>query len=245
MARYRHTDKYQDNVFLPIKLSKQIVEGTLAATIQYMIDQKIDMTSFDEYSKNDKTGRPAYNPRVMLKLILFAYANGLNSSRRIARFAEENVVAMALCENETPDFTVIAAFITVHGVDIKKVFINILLVAEEMSLLGNTVFALHGCKLPSNASKEQSGTFNDLIQKKHKLEQKIQKIVETHTIKDAKEGTAQSSSNTNTLTEKKQKAIKKMEHKIQKIDKFLSNNKPKIGKRCSFPHYFPILSRLI
>lgn len=112
MARYRQTDKYQDNVFLPITLSEQIITGTIAATIQHMIDIKIDMTCFDEKTNNDITGRPAYNPRILLKLILFAYSNGINSSRRIARFAEENVVAMALCENETPDFTVIADFIS-------------------------------------------------------------------------------------------------------------------------------------
>jgi transposase len=79
MARYRNTDKYQNNVFLPIKLNEQIVDGTLPATIQYMIDQKIDMSSFEQYAKNDKTGRPAYNPRVLLKLILFAYSNALLS----------------------------------------------------------------------------------------------------------------------------------------------------------------------
>ncbi len=231
MARYRQTDKYQDNVFLPIRLSEQIVEGTLPATIQYMIDQKIDMTSFDLYARNDNTGRPAYNPRVLLKLVLFAYANGINSSRRIARFAEENVVAMALCENETPDFTVIASFISTHGEAIKNVFINILLVAEEMNLLGNTTFALDGCKLPSNASKEQSGSFKDLIQKKHKLEQKIQNIIEAHTTEDKREKKDTSSGSPKSLPEAKQKAIKKMEQKIQKIEKFLATNKPRLGKR--------------
>lgn len=231
MARYRNTDKYQNNVFLPIKLSEQIVDGTLSATIQYMIDQKIDMSSFEQYAKNDKTGRPAYNPRVLLKLILFAYSNGIISSRRIALFSQENVVAMALCENETPDFTIIASFISSHGEDIKKVFINILLVADEMNLLGNTTFALDGCKLPSNASKEQSGTFKDLLKKKHTLEQKIQKIVEIHTVQDEKEQDKHDTEIYTTLPEKKQKAINKMNQKIQKIDTFLSNNEPKIGKR--------------
>jgi transposase len=79
MPRYIHSDKEQDNLFFPLKLSDQIVEGSLAATIQYMVDSKIDMTIFDEKLCNDRTGRPAYNPRVLLKLILFAYSNGINS----------------------------------------------------------------------------------------------------------------------------------------------------------------------
>lgn len=100
-----------------------------------------------------------------------------------------------------------------------------------MHLLGNTTFALDGCKLPSNASKEHSGTFKDLIQKKHKLEQKIQTIIEAHTTEDTKEKKDTSSGNSKALPEAKQKAIKKMEHKIQKIEKFLASNKPRLGKR--------------
>jgi len=70
---------------------------------------------------------------------------------------------MALCENQAPDFTVIADFVSGMTEQIKPVFINILLVAEEMSLPGNTVFALDSCKLPSKAGKEPSGTFDDCV----------------------------------------------------------------------------------
>jgi len=78
-----------------------------------MVDTKIDMSIFDQKLRNDMTGRPAYSdPRVLLKLILFAYSNGINSSRRTHDFEEHNVQAMAFCENEAPDFTVIAYFIS-------------------------------------------------------------------------------------------------------------------------------------
>ncbi len=223
MPRYIHSDKEQDNLFIPLRLSDQIVDGTLASTIQYMVDTKIDMSIFDQKLHNDMTGRPAYNPRVLLKLILFAYANGINSSRRIHDFAEHNVQAMALCENEVPDFTVIADFISGMTEQIKPVFVNILLVADEMNLLGNTVFALDGCKLPSNAGKEQSGTFSDLRKKQQKLKDKITQIINNHKTLDS-----QSKSE---LPSSKQKAIDKLEKNIRKIDVFLSDNKPRIGKR--------------
>jgi len=89
MPRYIQSDTEQDNLFVTLSLSNQIIEGTVAATIQYMVDTKIDMNLFEEKIKNDATGRPAYNPRVLLKLILFAYSNGINSSRRIAHFAKK------------------------------------------------------------------------------------------------------------------------------------------------------------
>ena len=138
---------------------------------------------------------------------------------------------MALCENETPDFTVIASFISSHGDAIKKVFIHILMVAEELRLLGHTVFALDGCKLPSNASKEYSGSFDDLTKKKQKLENKIAVILESNKVQDTKQKSNSNSCSYNHLDEQKQKAIKKMEKQISKIDNFLATNKPKIGKR--------------
>lgn len=177
MPRYIPTDKEQDNLFVPLRLSDQIVEGSLAATIQYMVDHKIDMSGFDRKVLNDKTGRPAYNPRVLLKLILFSYSKGIISSRKIHDFSVHNIEAMAVCENQAPDFTVIADFIAEMSDQIKTVFINILLVADEMKLLGNTTFAIDGCKLPSNAAKEKSGTFEDLRKKQKKFKEKISSII--------------------------------------------------------------------
>ena len=138
------------------------------------------MSMLEEKFANGATGRPAHNPRILLKLILFAYSNGINSSRRIHNFASQNLVAMALAENTVPDFTVIAAFISGMAAEVNTVFNNVLLVAGEMDLLGNTVFALDGCKLPSNAGKEKSGTFDDLRKKQEKLKEKISYLVETH-----------------------------------------------------------------
>lgn len=223
MPRYIPTDKEQDNLFVPLKLSDQIVEGSLAATIQYMVDHKIDMRIFDRKILNDKTGRPAYNPRVLLKLILFSYSKGIISSRKIHDFAVHNIEAMAVCENQAPDFTVIADFIAEMSDQIKTVFINILLVADEMKLLGNTTFAIDGCKLPSNAAKEKSGTFDDLRKKQQKFREKISAIIEhTKNLDSAAE---------EVLPPSKQKAIEKLERNIQKIDDFLSSNEPRIGKR--------------
>jgi len=160
---------------------------------------------------------------VLLKLILCAYSNGINSSRRIQDFARYNVLAMALAECQTPDFTIIADFIAGMAGEIETVFTNILLVAEEMKLLSNTVFALDGCKLPSNAGKEKRGTFDDLKDKQNKFRNKIERIVENHQAQDV--GTHKP------LPEAKRKAMKKLEKHIQQIDYFLVANEPRIGKR--------------
>src|SRR5574344_1088765 len=84
------------------------------------------------------------------------------SSRRINGFAEHNVQAVAFCENQASDFIVIADFVSGMADEIKQVFINILLIVDQMNLPGNTVFALDGCKLLSNAGKEQTGRSDTL-----------------------------------------------------------------------------------
>ena len=109
--KFIKTDKVQDNVFIPISLSGQIIEGTLEHVIQFMVDNKIDMSPFNDKIRNEFTGRPAWNPKVLLKIVLFAYSNGIITSRSIENLCSRNVVAMALSENSIPHFTVIADFI--------------------------------------------------------------------------------------------------------------------------------------
>lgn len=117
---------------------RQIVPGTFAHTLSYLIDQKIDMSVFEESYHNDDTGAPAYDPAILLKIILFAYSEGITSSRQIERLCRENVV-----------------FIT-------RIFPDVLLVCHEAGLIGREMFAIDGVKLPSNARKEWSGTHADL-----------------------------------------------------------------------------------
>ena len=222
MARYKETDKVQDNLFIPVRLSAQILEGSIAHTIQIMIDRKLDLSAFDKKIKNDATGRPAYNPRILLKLILFAYANGIISSRRIQRFARENLVAMALAENQVPDFTVIADFISGMSNEIEGIFVNVLLVGSELDLLGNTVFALDGCKLPSNAGKENSGTFEELRRKQKKIREKIETLMKSHKVLD---------SESEDTDKAPTKSLDKLEKKYRKIEAFLTENTPRRSTR--------------
>lgn len=224
MAKFIKTDKIQDNVFVPFKLSEQIIEGTFEHTIQFMVKNKIDITPFIDKIKNDKTGRPAWNPKVLLKIILFAYSRGIISSRKISELCKHNVIAMALTENSTPDFTVIADFVSGMKDEITSVFINILLVIDELNLLGNTTFALDGCKLSGNASKEYSGTFSDLEKKAKKIKDKIDLLIEKHKLEDKSD--IEEDSN-----EKKSDIVDKLQSKIDKINNFLSKNNEKIGKR--------------
>ena len=111
MAKYKHYD-YSQGKFIPISFDKQILPGTFEHTLHYLIDNEIDLSVFDLRYKNDETGAPAYDPKVLLKIVLYAYSKGITSSRKIADCCNENVVFMALSADTRPHFTTIADFIS-------------------------------------------------------------------------------------------------------------------------------------
>lgn len=168
MARYKHYD-YTQMKMLPISFDRQILPGTFEHTLSYLIDEKIDLSVFEARYKNDDGGAPAYDPAILLKIILFAYSKGIIYSRRIEQLCRENVVCMALSADTVPHFTTIAAFVSSLSTEITEIFRNILLVCGEAGLIGKEMFAIDGVKLPSNAPKEWSGTKADLKKKAQKM----------------------------------------------------------------------------
>ena len=83
---------------------------------------------------------------------------------------------MALSANTRPHFTTIADFMSSIDKEIIHLFNEVLLACDEMGLIGRDMFAIDGCKLPSNASKEWSGTRADFQKKATKMEQAIAKM---------------------------------------------------------------------
>jgi len=104
MARYKEYD-YRQGKFLPISFEKQILPGTFEHTLNYLIDHELDLSVFDTRYCNDDTGAPAYDPAILLKIILYAYSRGITSSRKIEQCCKENIIFMALShrEDETQD----------------------------------------------------------------------------------------------------------------------------------------------
>ncbi len=95
MARYKDYS-YDQGKFIPVNFHDQIQPGTFEYTVNYIVDNEIDLTIYEPRYINDETGAPAYDPAILLKIILFAYSRGIISSRKIARCCEENVLFMAL-----------------------------------------------------------------------------------------------------------------------------------------------------
>jgi transposase len=156
MARYKPYD-YNQRLMVPVALTEQLVPGTLEYAIHHVIEERLDLSIFDNRYSNDETGRAAIDPKILLKIVLFGYSRGMTSSRSLERACMENITFMALTCGQRPDHSSIAVFVSSINEAIESLYTQVLLVCDEEELLGGTYFSLDGLKLSSNASKEWSG----------------------------------------------------------------------------------------
>lgn len=220
MAKFKPCN-YDQMVMLPISLENQLVPGSLEQTINELVEKHIDLSVFDERYSNDETGASAIHPKVLLKIILFAYSKGLISSRQMERACLENITFMALACGYSPDHSTIAAFISSMQEEVKSVFCNVLLVCDQLGLLGGSHFSLDGVKLSANVSKEWSGTFEELKHKREKLQEKLKQVVAEHVQADKQPEIEQ---------ERQAKRERRLQLQIERLNEFLESEQPKQGR---------------
>jgi len=218
MARYKETEKDQ-GLFLTVNLSEQIVPGTYEYTLSRLIDNKLDLRIFDRKYTNDETGAAAIEPGILLKIILYCYSMGVISSRKIAKMCKENMVVKALAEDIEPHHTTISNFVSGMGGEIEKVFSEVLLVCGSMGLIGGKMFAIDGCRLPSNASKEWSGTKMELQKKYERIKEISRKILRKHRENDI----------AGEEKEADKKKLQRLEAQADKILEFLESHEERKG----------------
>jgi transposase len=126
MAKYKRYE-YSQKVFIPVSLEDQLMPSTLEFAIHTLVEKRMDMSVFDVNYQNDETGCRAYDPKILLKVVLLAYSCGLISSRRIELACYENVSFMAMSCNQRPDHNTIASFVSSMKDQIKPLFRDILL----------------------------------------------------------------------------------------------------------------------
>ncbi|WP_428609533.1 transposase, partial [Sedimenticola sp.] len=183
MARYKDYD-YDQMKMIPVAFDRQILPGSFEYSLSYLVDHELDLASFDHHYRNDDNGRPAYDPRLLLKIIILAYAKGITSSRQIERLCRENITFMALSADTQPHFSTLADFISRSPESIADLFGQIVLMCDQLGLIGKEMFAIDGCKLPSNASKEWSGTHAELKKKRQKIDRAVRRMLQRHREQD-------------------------------------------------------------
>lgn len=207
---------------IPVSFPDQILPGNFEYALNEIVDEHLDLRPFEARYQNDESGCLAYDPAILLKIVLFGYYKGLISSRRLAEACQRNVQFKALTADTQPHFTTIADFVATMHQEIAGVFRDVLIYADALGLIGKETFAIDGCKLPSNASKEWSGTHDELKNKQQKYEAAAKKIVDRHRGRDAKEKLSP-------MAEQDNKKLATYKCKIEKIKSFLKSNSKNMG----------------
>jgi transposase len=145
----------EQELLLPPSLREWLPEGHLA---WFVIDAvaEMDLSAFYAAYRADGHGRAAHDPAMMVALLLYCYAIGERSSRRMERRCVEDVATRVICANQRPDHTTIARFRQRHEAALAGLFGEVLALCADAGLVGVAVLAVDGTKVHANASQHQN-----------------------------------------------------------------------------------------
>jgi len=235
MPRFKPYD-YRQSLMVALTLEEQLAPGSLEYALHHLIEERIAESWFEELYANDQLGRPAYSPKLLLKVILLGYARGLIGSRRLERACRENITFMAMSCGIQPDHSTLAAFVEKLQGRIERIFSEVLLVCHEEGLLSGTHLSLDGLKLPGNASREWSGTFEELRFKAGKLRRKLAEKVAEHRRQDRLDQKRPERIEKPAQVRAKDKAnreaaLQRLRQKAERIETFLEEEQAREGAR--------------
>lgn len=171
--------------FLPIDLSRQLLPCTFEFALHHLLEHEIDLSHIESRYCNEEAGASAYEPKILLKIVLLAYARGILSSRGMEAACRDNVQFIALSGDAQPDHSTLARFVSELGDAASEVFTQVLLICDRQGLIGREMFAIDGVKLPSNASKAKSGKRKDFVRQANKMHQAVEQLLRRHRESDA------------------------------------------------------------
>ena len=152
MNNFRPIDR-QTAYLLPPSVEDWLPERHLARFVVEMVDQ-LDLSAMSRAYRG--SGSASYHPRLLLALVVYGYATGVFSSRKLERATYDSVAFRFVAANQHPDHDTIAAFRKRFLKEIEALFVKILLLAREMGLLKMGTVALDGTKIHANASKHSA-----------------------------------------------------------------------------------------
>jgi transposase len=136
---------------MPPSLDEWLPKDHLARFIIEMVNV-LDLSAFYERRREDGWGRAAYDPKMMVSLLIYAYATGTRSSRKIEVRSIEDIAFRFIAANETPDHATIARFAKDHEDELADMFDQVLRLAAEIGLLKVGLVALDSTRIKADAS---------------------------------------------------------------------------------------------
>jgi transposase len=169
---FRSYDPDQVLLMAPV-LAEWVPEGDLAHFVSDLVETGALDLSAIYASYEDERGYPPYDPRLMVKLLIYGYANGVMSSRKLEAATYRDVAVRMLCADQHPDYRSIARFRARHLEALSELFVQALRLCKKARLVGLGTLAVDGTKLRANASRHKAMSYARMVNKAPELEAEI------------------------------------------------------------------------
>ena len=163
-------------LLLPQALQEWLPEDHLAYFISDIVDQ-LDLSEITARYEQERRGGPPYNPRMMVKVLLYGYCIGVPSSRRIARRLHEDIAFRVLAANNTPDFRTVSDFRKDHLAVLSGLFLQVLVFCRRAGLVKLGHVALDGTKVRANASKHKAMSYKRMKEREGQLQGEVDELL--------------------------------------------------------------------
>jgi len=173
MRNFRQVDR-QTGFLLPPSVDEWLPERHLARFVVEVIDQ-LDVSAMVKAYRG--SGSASYHPGVLLGLLVYGYATGLFSSRKLERATYDSVAFRFIAANDHPDHDTIATFRRRFLADIERLFVEVLALAREAGMLKLGTVALDGTKVHANASRHSALSYEHASKIEAQLRAEVQELM--------------------------------------------------------------------
>jgi transposase len=176
----------EQELLLPPSLREWLPEHHLVYFVSDVVDQ-LDLSAMHAVYEKEKRGQPAYDPRLMTKLLVYGYCTGVFSSRRIQKRLQEDVPFKVLAAGNEPDFRTISDFRKIHIETLQNLFEQVLTMALECGAIKLGRVSLDGTKLKANASKHKAMSYARMQEKQQQLREEVKHLLDQAAAADEQE----------------------------------------------------------
>ena len=173
-------------LLLPPDLQEWVPPGHLAHHVSDVVDA-LDLTAFYAPYEGDGRRNAPYEPSMMVKVLIYAYATGTFSSRAVARKLEEDVAFRMLAAGNFPQHRTVCEFRRRHLAEFSELFVGVVQVAREMGLARFGKLSVDGTKVRANASKRKAMSYERMGKEAARLQAEIEALLTKAGMVDAEE----------------------------------------------------------
>ena len=189
MSKHFRPWKIDQTQLLPPSVQDFVPKDHLSRFLVTLVRDSLDLSAITA-SYNSHLGQPPFDPRMMVALLLHAYASGVYSSRRIAKACVERADFIMIAALDAPDFRTISDFRKRHLTALGALFLQVLKLCAQAGLVKLGHVALDGTKIKANASKHKAMSYAHMKKRDAELQAEVDRALAAAEAADAEEDAA-------------------------------------------------------